>query len=437
MFGRALADIDQKVYRGELVPRHGPGATADKRRGNKKWIMPYWYDRLEYLFPYRDYALPNLRYAREEQDVNWMSPWNELPVLLTPVPKTYTTPRLIAIEPTVMQYIQQAIMTSLVPALENDPLAGLFVAFTDQSRNQELAQWGSYSGALATLDLSEASDRVANWLVEDLFADFPWFLEGIQACRSTTIQLPSGEKHNLQKFASMGSALTFPIESMIFTVIALLGCLGASTDPSDGAIRHLAGSVRVYGDDIVVPTDKAEVVIDLLETFGFRVNRGKSFWTGPFRESCGKEYFAGSDVTIVRCRESFPRSRHSVKQLVSLSSFRNQLCEAGWLSTVEILDKELTKLLNGYYPFISKNTACLGRIGPEPPEVQRLNLLLFRYEVRGYVVNSRLPSSILNEAPALLKCLSHPEISRYDPTHLTRSGRPRVVSLKLAWVHVA
>lgn len=419
MFGRALADIDLRVYRGELTPRHGPGATADKRRGNFKWVMPYWYDRLEYLFPYREYAIPNWRYASEDQGVNWLRPWDELPVLLTAVPKTYTTPRLIAIEPTVMQYIQQAIMTSLVPALELDPIAGLFVAYTNQARNQELAQFGSYSGSLATLDLSEASDRVANWLVEELFSDFPWFLEGIQSCRSTTIQLPSGEKHKLQKFASMGSALTFPIESMIFATIAILGCLDTSTGIRLDDIKRLADSVRVYGDDIIVPTDKAVTVIDLLETFGFEVNRRKSFWTGPFRESCGKEYFAGTDVTVVRNRSVFPRSRRSVKELVSLSSFRNQLCEAGWLRTVEILDKELLKLLNGVYPFVSSNTSCVGRIGPEPAEIGRLNPFLFRFEVRGYVVTSRIPTSILSEAPALLKCLSHPEISRYDFEHLT------------------
>lgn len=152
VFGNVLSEMDRKIDFGELVPRHGPGATADKRRGNSKWIMPFWHDRLEFLFPYREYAIPNWRFSSEDQDVTWLDPDEELPVQLTAVPKTQLTPRLIAIEPTVMQYVQQALMTSLVPELENDSLSGSFVAYTDQAPNQALAQKGSMDGSLATLD---------------------------------------------------------------------------------------------------------------------------------------------------------------------------------------------------------------------------------------------------------------------------------------------
>lgn len=436
VFGHALSEVDQKIYYGECIPNHGPGATADKRRGNRKWDMPYWHDRLEYLFPYREYALPNMRYACEEQEVTFLSPQEELPVRLTAVPKTQTTPRLIAIEPTVMQYIQQGIMASLVPAIELDPIAGSFVHFTDQVPNQQLARNGSWDGSLATLDLSEASDRVANWLVEDMFSDFPHFLEGIQACRSTSCQLPSGEVIPLQKFASMGSALTFPIEAMVFATVALLGCLGtSSTYPNLASIKRLMGSVRVYGDDIIVPSDKAVAVIEALETFGFVVNRRKSFWTGSFRESCGKEYYAGHDVSVVKVREHYPSSRRSVKELVSLVSFRNQLCEAGWLETVELLDRDIENML-GIFPYVSANSPLLGRVGPEPPVVDRWNKHLHRMEVKGYTVRAVSPISPLDGVQALTKVLMHPGISKVDREHLVRSGRPRAVGLKLAWAPV-
>jgi len=104
-----------------------------------------------------------------------LSPQEELPTRLVAVPKTQATPRLIAEEPTVMQYIQQAIMQSLVPEIESNLISGSFTGFTDQAPNQLLARKGSEDGSLATLDLSEASDRVANWLVEELFGDFPNF----------------------------------------------------------------------------------------------------------------------------------------------------------------------------------------------------------------------------------------------------------------------
>lgn len=395
--------------------------------------MPIWHDRLEFLFPYWEYALPNARYALEGLDVTYLSPRDEPPTRLVAVPKTQSKPRLIAAEPTVMQYIQQAIAGALVPELEKNPNFGSFVGFTDQTANQRLARQGSLDGSLATLDLSEASDRVANWLIEELFSDFPHFLEGIQAARSTRCQLPSGEVIPLLKFASMGSALTFPIETVVFATIALAACLGTSTRPTVSNLKRLVGSVRVYGDDIIVPTDKAETVIDWLETFGFKVNRRKSFWTGPFRESCGKDYFYGIDVSIVYFREKYPTSLRSVKELVSLSSFRNQLARAGWLDTVDFLDTDLLALTGGNYPYVQENSQLLGRVGPGTPSSARSNPDLHRPEQRGYTVCAKLPRIALDDVPALLKCLMHPEISEYAWDHLERSGRPQAVSLKLVW----
>jgi len=383
--------------------------------------MPFWLDRLEYLFPYWEYALPNAKFAREDPDVTWLSPGEELPTRLVAVPKTQATPRLIAEEPTVMQYIQQAIMQPLVLEIESNLISGSFTGFTDQAPNQLLARKGSEDGSLATLDLSEASDRVANWLVEELFGDFPNFLEGIQACRSTRCQLPSGEVIPLLKFASMGSALTFPIEAMLFTAVALMGCLGTSQSPTMPRIKRLVGSVRVYGDDIIVPANKAVAVSEMLEIFGFQVNRRKSFWNGPFRESCGREYFKGQDVSIVRSRRAFPDTRRYAEELISMVSLRNQLCEHGWLETVELLDTEILRLLGGRFPYVSSNSSLLGRVGLEPPEIHRMSPTLHRPEVRGYSVDVRIPRSPLNGVPALLKCLMHPGISRMQIDHLKRS----------------
>jgi hypothetical protein len=337
-----------------------------------------------------------------------------------------------------MQYIQQAILATLAPAIERNARSGSFVSFTDQTPNQRMAQVGSYDGSLATLDLSEASDRVANWHVEELFQDWPHFLEGVQACRSTRVKVPSGEVIPLQKFASMGSALTFPMETMIFLSISLLVC-GRALKPSPRwpQFKRLTGKVRAYGDDIIVPAGKAEEVIETLETFGFKVNRRKSFWTGPFRESCGKEYFGGQDVSIVRSRQGMPSSLRSVRELVSLASFRNLLCEQGYLETVAMLDEEITTLTKGHFPAVHATSPIIGRVGPDSIlDIMRVNKDLQRAEVQGYAIRADLPKSVLDGVPALMKCLAHPEIQKEQPEHLTRSGRPRAASLKLVWAPV-
>jgi len=296
-----------------------------------------------------------------------------------------------------------------------------------------MAHCGSDDESVATLDLSEASDRVANWLVEELYENFPLFLEGIQACRSTHAKLPSGEEIPLLKFASMGSALTFPIEAMVFTTIASLAILNAESSPlSEASIRGLHGSVCVYGDDIIVPTEHAETVIEHLETFGFKVNRRKSFWTGQFRESCGKEYWSGYDVSIVRFRKGLPSSLHDVDEIVSTVSTRNQLAKAGLVKTAAFLDTILEEILR-YFPYVSETSPILGRHHPLGYyQVDKMHGTLHSPRTRGWIVKSKIPDNRIDDKEALMKCLLESiGMPNVDEEHLTRSGRPRAVSIKL------
>jgi len=431
VFGEALTEVDREIYEGTLLPAHGPGATADRLKGNQKWTFPTWHDRLESLFPYTEYALPGHNHFWRANQAKFLRPEEEPPARVIAIPKTQMTPRLIAAEPTCMQYVQQAISRSLVRHLERFTRSKWFVGFTEQWPNQALAQIGSADGSLATLDLSEASDRVSNWLVEDLFADFPWFLEGIQACRSTRAVLPSGEVVTLQKFASMGSAMSFPIEAMVFAAVVLERVLHCDGLPiSHASLKRYWDMVRVYGDDIIAPSHTAETVIDGLEVFGFKVNRAKSFWTGEFRESCGKEYFRGEDVSIVRVRKSFPASQRDVPEIESAVSTRNQLANAGMWKTAALFDDGLERVLNGHYPFVGENSQVLGKHHPDG-----------RYDyhgydkhgtpfVRGYVIRPKIPENGIDDWSALMKCLLSVG-EETDEEHLLRSGRPRVVSMKL------
>lgn len=333
-----------------------------------------------------------------------------------------------------MQFVQQGIMRSLVRELESSHTSSSFIGFSDQVPNQELARIGSEGGHLATLDLSDASDRVANWLVESLFEDFPLFSEAVEACRTRRVELPSGEVKTLQKFASMGSALTFPIEAIVFSSIALAAVLAhQGSSPTRQSLKRLEGVVRVYGDDIIVPADCAETVISWLWAFGFKVNEDKSFWNGDFRESCGKEYWRGHDVSVVKFRKQLPASRHDVDEVVSTVATRNLLYNRGLRAVPAVLDELLGDVLR-HFPVVTENSPVLGRHHESGLyQVDKVHGDYHSPLVKGWVVKSKIPQNEIDDSRALFKCLAsaigNPDIA---VDHLIRSGRPRAVSIKLA-----
>jgi hypothetical protein len=54
--------------------------------------------------------------------------------------------------------------------------------------------------------------------------------------------------------------------------------------------------INVFGDDIVVRPIIYSRLLRLLHLAGFKVNADKSFNEGPFRESCGHDYFLGKEI---------------------------------------------------------------------------------------------------------------------------------------------
>jgi hypothetical protein len=339
LFGDLFDKLETVVSSFSLIPRHGPGAVADRLDHRQRWELDYWTERLNEVFPSELYS-SNLPTGPRDL----VAPQHELPVRVVCVPKTQKTPRIIAIEPSTVQFAQQGLKREIYAGVEHSDLSGV-LGFTDQERNQKLAHQGSLIGSLATLDLSEASDRVHTEIVEELFRYHPHLRDFVMATRSAKADL-DGEVFNLAKFASMGSALTFPIEAMIFTVIACMGVY-AQKFPR---IRDIHGSVSVYGDDIVVPVDRVGDVVDGLEAFGFKVNMHKSFWTGMFRESCGKEYFNGYDVSVVRLRAEVPTSRHDAALINRFVDFRNRAYNAGLWRTVKVADDVVTDVFPALPP---------------------------------------------------------------------------------------
>jgi hypothetical protein len=169
-----------------------------------------------------------------------------------------------------------------------------------QDVNRELARVGSESGRFATIDLSSASDSISLRLVDELFPqDFSCWLKFL---RTTGCRTPDGARHELYMVSTMGNGFTFPLQTLIFSAVVL-----AAMSYHGVEIRHsrpsVPGNWAVNGDDIICETSVSRTVIRLLELYGFAVNKDKTFVEGPFRESCGADFFQGINVRAVYLRK--------------------------------------------------------------------------------------------------------------------------------------
>ena len=89
---RVFGSVDRDIYHHVPLPRHGPGATAEKVSGNAKYSLKQWHSRLERSFPLDLYASPNLGACGSLEEIELLSPEMETPVRVIPVPKTQKTP---------------------------------------------------------------------------------------------------------------------------------------------------------------------------------------------------------------------------------------------------------------------------------------------------------------------------------------------------------
>lgn len=207
------------------------------------------------------------------------------------VPKDCTKDRSIAIEPSINLFYQLAYGRAMKQALSKNT-AGRLHLKTAQSIHRQVACEASISGRFATIDLSRASDSVCTSLVK-LVLPHQWF-EALDDLRSpaTLIRGAGGVDHwvLLEKFSSMGNGYTFELETVIFHAICKAVMKREGTRPLSGQ------NVFTFGDDIIVPTAHAEGVIAALRYLGFETNKRKTFVSGPFRESCGGDFFQGVGV---------------------------------------------------------------------------------------------------------------------------------------------
>jgi hypothetical protein len=296
VFNDFFSDLPKRI-------RVTAGATATRSRRES---LPYLKMRFRRL-PASDSAIPYLRALGTYYGFNKVTfkvtNYNRVQT----VPKNWETDRTIACEPEGNLVLQLALDSYIKECLHS-----LGVNLSDQFRNQRLAKEGSINDDLVTLDLSMASDTAAYNAVAWLTPS-PWFKY------AADIRVQEGHgfgrtfKYN--KFSSMGNGATFTLETLIFAAFC----------KASGATR-----MAVYGDDLIVNKECLPRLYALLKFFGFQLNRNKSFTSGPFRESCGTDWFNGRDVTPFYLRSGGKLKSelcHNINGLASIATLGGKLHE--------------------------------------------------------------------------------------------------------------
>jgi hypothetical protein len=324
-----LLDIARKhcqsvlyMFREKAIrPSHGPGAVT-----TRKDLWQHQYSTIEYVYPMSDWSC--LYYNQDHcAELDNCIATDIIEAKVIAVPKDTRGPRLICVHPAEAIWIQQGVRRELERCIslyrhQIGPWPRGRIQFDDQTSNGKIALCSSKSRKYATIDMKEASDRISEPLVQILFGrKYKYF----GCCRAQKFRIPeyaglTNVVGNLYCYAPMGNATTFPVQSLVFWAI----CVAALQ--SHGF--HQPGAVFVFGDDIIIPTECVEIVIDALESFGLLVNRTKSFWRGAFRESCGVDAFNGVNVTPVRWKTTIDAEHPA--GLLALSDMAMRLRIAGY-----------------------------------------------------------------------------------------------------------
>jgi hypothetical protein len=427
-----LQDVDLR----EIACKHGPGATRERVAGNQKWSLVlqslYGIDVAEYGY---DVFLSSLRTEEngyDLPDVPEREYFSRRSARLITVDKNSTSRRTITVEPVLSMFIQQGLNTLLRDSISQCEVLNNCLALTDQSANQKLALEGSLTGEWATLDLSSASDLLGLKLVELVFAKCSRFLSATLECRSTHVQFGGDTPRAIAKFAGMGNALTFPVQSVVFATIAIAAILQRDGKrPSHKNVVQASRCVRVYGDDIIVRTSHSHVVVDWLHSFGLKVNTRKSFMEGNFRESCGVDAFTGVDVTPVYLRtrpDIFSTEPDAIASLVSTS---NQLWMRCLYSASAALRLEVEMRLSRRLPLVPIKSGALGwHSRTDACAAQRWDAKLQRLVFKAPVIIPVEYRDSIDGYAALLKFFHVPLLGR-GPKHLKQSQRR--FSSRIVW----
>jgi hypothetical protein len=221
--------------------------------------------------------------------------------------------------------------------------------------------------------MKDASDRVSLELVQNTFSGVPALLEALLAARSVATRLPDGREITLNKFAPMGSAVCFPVESLIFWALSV----SAIRQERKCSWREARASVFVYGDDIIVREQDYTTLLSTLPRVGLKFNMQKCCTARFFRESCGCDAYVGVNVTPTRMKTVWSHRRQP-SILSSYVAFSNAMQGRGYYGVADYVRK-LVESVYGKIPYTDKFTTSPNG---------------------GYVSSAGLPAFVCDSGPA-------------------------------------
>jgi len=394
--------------------KHGPGAVAERLKNWEKSQFPNWPQKLQNTFPFE--LCGSTAGSRKERPLN-----HEVASRLIAVPKTAKGPRLIAAEPTSHQWCQQLLLRFLFDQCRRN-FGSHFIDFKDQSKSGDLVLKSSLDRELATVDLSDASDRLTCWTVERIARCNPSLLRALHAARTRYIRDDISDVPSflsLRKFASQGTATTFPMMSLVMLCLAM-GSTITERNISWGTLRKYRDSVRVFGDDIVIPRYGYERLVRAMDLLQLKVNLAKSYVNGHFRESCGTDAYMGYDITPVKPRTLTADSPASCQAVVDTT---NNLFNKGLWHASDTVCSQLPLSVRQYLRVVGRSDAGFSGLtsfsgGDERHLVSRWNSRLHRNEVRVWTLRAHSQKRPRDGVEGLLDFFAR----AYNPRN------PRVVS---------
>lgn len=284
----------------ELKTSFTPGATYSKRAGDAT-LAAKLSDCLDVTPHAKPYLLSWLG-----SDPAIFNAYRDLKIIEVPggkfatVQKDFRKDRAMDVQPLGNMLLQRGLGLHIKSRL---PRVGIYIS-TGQSDHKALLEFDQ--DAWATIDQSDASNRISWSLVKDLLPlDWYLLLNSVRTKRT----LVDGVWHDLELFMSQGNGFTFELQTAIFYCLIQAMHINAHGKKT---------VVSVYGDDVIVPVHHGKLVVDSLDIFGLKVNTEKSYISGPFKESCGFDTLSGRSVRPIYLKEF---EQHETIYYVQLCNF--------------------------------------------------------------------------------------------------------------------
>lgn len=270
---------------------------------------------------------------------------------LATVPKDADKDRVIASEPLLNQLCQMAADWEM-----RQKLRRCGIDLRDQSLNQLWAREGSAGGynPRCTVDIRNASGSIFIELVREVTSYCPEWFVALNAIRSPSYRdpkVPGCGSTRYHMFSSMGNGTTFPLETLIFASMCFAAHRYCGTAPD----------FRCYGDDVVIRQNEALVFLEKLRYFGLQANADKTFIIGPFRESCGSDWYNGEpvrpivfDTTLDKLEERVRLHNALVRLPRTVDAIALSNCCRGWFpsftkSFVRLFGDHTDEAIDGRY----------------------------------------------------------------------------------------